>query len=96
MEAAYSIGRRIIPEFGHIRFLSSPNARLWIYNLSMDQIEGPFTYSDNELHGQMWTPAILGDELVLEVSLPTVEKMVENDRRKGKSRFSRHFFYVIG
>lgn len=55
-------------------FYLPPNARLWIYNLSMDQVEGPFTYDDNELHGQMWTPAILGDELVLEVSLPSVEK----------------------
>ena len=31
---------------------------------------GPFSAADNENHGQLWTPPILTDDLVLEVSLP--------------------------
>lgn len=55
-------------------FYLPPNAKLWIYNLSMTQVEGPFDNNDNEIHGQMWTPAISGDEIIIEVLVPSVEK----------------------
>ena len=55
-------------------FYLPPQAKLWIYNLSMTQVEGPFDYNDNESHGQMWTPAIEGEEIIMEVLIPAIEK----------------------
>jgi subtilisin-like proprotein convertase family protein len=31
---------------------------------------GPFTAADNEVHNQLWTPVIVGDELLLELRTP--------------------------
>jgi hypothetical protein len=55
-------------------FYLPPNASLWLYNRSMTQVEGPFDYNDNEVHGQMWTPVIEGDEILVEVWVPSDEK----------------------
>jgi hypothetical protein len=55
-------------------FYLPPNASLWLYNRSMTQVEGPFDYGDNELHGQLWTPVIIGDEIIVEVWIPSNEK----------------------
>jgi len=55
-------------------FYLPPHAKLWIYNLSMSQVEGPFDYNDNEIHGQLWTPAIAGEEVIMEVLIPSDEK----------------------
>lgn len=38
------------------------------------QIFGPFTPADNEEHNQLWTQVIDGDDLIVEVILPTSEK----------------------
>ena len=35
---------------------------------------GPFTVADNEIHNQLWTPVMEGDELLLELNVPTAEK----------------------
>jgi hypothetical protein len=32
---------------------------------------GPFTAADNEDHGQLWSPILLGDEIIIEASLPS-------------------------
>jgi hypothetical protein len=55
-------------------FYLPPRAKLWIYHPSLSQVEGPFDYGDNEAHGQLWTPVIEGEEVVLEVSIPSDEK----------------------
>ncbi|MCL4158430.1 UNVERIFIED_CONTAM: hypothetical protein GTU68_007108, partial [Idotea baltica] len=38
------------------------------------QTIGPFTPSDNEVHEQLWTPIVNGDELVIEVRVPEEER----------------------
>lgn len=38
------------------------------------QVRGPFTPADNEAHNQLWTPMVDGDELVIQVNLPTAER----------------------
>ncbi|PHI19743.1 hypothetical protein CEQ90_10970 [Lewinellaceae bacterium SD302] len=38
------------------------------------QIYGPFTPADNEVHNQLWTQVIEGDDLVIEAQVPTSEK----------------------
>ena len=42
-----------------------------MYSPDQARIQGPFTPADNEEHEQLWTPLIEGDELVIEVSVPT-------------------------
>lgn len=49
----------ILPE-GAALYLSTDNDRY-----------GPFTAADNELHKQLWTPILAGDELLIELEVPT-------------------------
>ncbi|MEL6652824.1 MAG: proprotein convertase P-domain-containing protein, partial [Bacteroidota bacterium] len=43
---------------------------LMIYSSDKSIVRGPFSPADNEDHGQLWTPVIEGDELILEVTIP--------------------------
>ena len=42
---------------------------LFLYPPDGSTVIGPFTDRDNEEHRQLWTPAVMGDELVLELVL---------------------------
>ncbi|MEM7018554.1 MAG: hypothetical protein AAF512_14585, partial [Pseudomonadota bacterium] len=44
---------------------------LFIYSPDGAEVIGPFTSEDNESHGQLWTPLIKGDALVIEINIPT-------------------------
>jgi lysyl endopeptidase len=44
---------------------------LYLYPPDRSRVVGPFTEVDNEQHGQLWSPIILGDEMVIEVTIPT-------------------------
>ncbi len=35
---------------------------------------GPFTISDNEAHGQLWTPIMLGDHMTIELTVPASQR----------------------
>src|SRR5690606_14245454 len=35
---------------------------------------GPFTAADNEQHGQLWTPVVPADDIVVEVRVPRAEQ----------------------
>lgn len=48
--------------------------QLLLYDPLQTETLGPFTPSDNEGHQQLWTPVLGGDELVLEVVVPTEER----------------------
>ncbi len=39
----------------------------------------PFTSEDNNVHGQLWTPAVQGDELLLEITVSNREQRIIND-----------------
>jgi hypothetical protein len=43
---------------------------LILYPPDRTRIAGPFTAADNEEHGQLWTPILLGGDILIEVSLP--------------------------
>lgn len=45
-----------MPEGGELEIVSADGERV-----------GPFTSEDNEAHGQLWTPPLVGDELTLEL-----------------------------
>ena len=55
---------------GFTRYAMPPEGRLWIYTPDYAQIAGPFTDADNERRGELWTPALTGHEVVVEIAVP--------------------------
>ena len=45
-------------------------AKLFIYSPDYKQVRGPFTVRDNNVHRQLWTPIVFGDESIIEVVVP--------------------------
>ncbi|MBC6996309.1 T9SS type A sorting domain-containing protein [Neolewinella lacunae] len=45
-----------------------------LYLLSPTEKLGPFTPADNEEHNQFWSPLLKGDELMIELRVPTPQK----------------------
>ncbi|HEV8631664.1 MAG TPA: fibronectin type III domain-containing protein, partial [Thermoanaerobaculia bacterium] len=58
--------------FGH--FKMPPNGRLLVYSSDGQQVLRPFTAADNETHRQLWTPVVLTDDLVVELTVPAGER----------------------
>ncbi len=52
------------------RFHMPEGGRLEIYSADGELHAGPFTAADNEDHGELWTPPLLTDFLILEVVIP--------------------------
>ncbi|MFZ0132142.1 MAG: trypsin-like peptidase domain-containing protein, partial [Desulfobacterales bacterium] len=59
--------------FGFTRFNLPPEASLYVYSMDYQWVAGPYTAKDNEVHGQLWTPMILGEEVVLELTAKAEE-----------------------
>ncbi|MBP7687116.1 MAG: InlB B-repeat-containing protein [Thermoflexales bacterium] len=55
---------------GFTRYQMPVGGELWLYTPDNREQVGPFTAADNETHGQLWTPLLTGEELVLELRLP--------------------------
>jgi hypothetical protein len=55
---------------GFTTFSMPEGGCLFLYPPDHSQILGPYTRDDNAEHGQLWTPEIDGEEVILEVSLP--------------------------
>ncbi len=47
---------------------------LLLYSPDRKRFIGPFSTADNEAHGQLWTPVLPGEEIVLEVQMPENER----------------------
>ncbi len=58
---------------GFTRYKMPANARLLLYTPDYRTVRGPFTAADNELHGEFWSPILLGDEIVIQLTLPAAE-----------------------
>jgi lysyl endopeptidase len=56
---------------GITRFSMPDGAKLWIYGPDHKQVEGPYTARNRSHLGSLWTPVIGGDEIVVEVFVPT-------------------------
>lgn len=57
--------------FGFTRFHLPDGAALYIYAADDHSlIAGPYTSKDNEAHGQLWTPIIASDQVVVELDTP--------------------------
>lgn len=59
---------------GFSQYQLPEGASLVLYTPDYKNIIGPFTPADNEEHAQLWTPVLAGDELVIEVQVPTASR----------------------
>ena len=59
--------------FGFSQFKMSPNAKLILYTADYKDLIGPLTSADNKTHERLWTPIVLGDDVIIEVQLPRSE-----------------------
>ncbi len=55
---------------GFTRFVMPEGGRLYVYAPDMSTWLRPYTTADNASHGELWTPVLLGGDLVVEVDLP--------------------------
>lgn len=55
---------------GMDRFRIPAGAALWLTNADASMVQGPYTSEDRNAAGGLWTAAIIGDEIVLELHLP--------------------------
>jgi lysyl endopeptidase len=56
---------------GFSRFELGEGAKLWIYDPDGKHVEGPFTARNRNNKGGLWTPIIRGEEIVIELFVPT-------------------------
>ncbi len=62
---------------GFTRFKLTPGSRLLLYSTDGTRIGTPFTAADNEKHGQLWTPVILTNDLIVELTVPKKDRRTE-------------------
>lgn len=55
---------------GFTRYRMPNGGQLFVYRPDRSAVRGPFTADDNAAHGELWTPLLHSDELVVEVVLP--------------------------
>jgi hypothetical protein len=58
---------------GFTRFKMTPNGRLLLYSTDGTQVSRLFTAADNEKHGELWTPVVLTNDLIVELTVPKKE-----------------------
>ncbi len=58
---------------GFGRYCMPPGGSMFIYATDETRVLGPFTEDDNKKHGELWTPVIHSDDIVVEVSIPASE-----------------------
>jgi lysyl endopeptidase len=55
---------------GFSHYFMPSGGRLCIYSADESQVIGPFTEDDNKEHGQLWTPLIFSEAIIVEVTVP--------------------------
>jgi len=55
---------------GFTRYSMPPGGKLLVYASDGSYVVGPYTAEDNEEHGELWTPVVLADDIVVEVTIP--------------------------
>lgn len=56
---------------GITRFDMPDGAKLWVYDPAHGNVDGPYTSRNRSNLGSLWTPMVLGDEIVVEIYVPT-------------------------
>lgn len=54
---------------GFTSYRMPQGGELFIYSVDESQVLGPFTDRHNEGHGELWTPVVLSDDIVVEVTI---------------------------
>jgi len=55
---------------GFTRYVMPDGGTLYVYATDGNYVVRPFTAEDNELHGELWTPPVLSDDIIVEVTVP--------------------------
>jgi lysyl endopeptidase len=79
---------------GITRFNMPRGAKLWIYDPEHAHVEGPYMARHRSHMGSLWTPVIEGDEMVVEVFVPTGVAKPDLEIRKANQGY-RGFDKVI-
>ena len=58
---------------GFTHYYMPPGGSMFIYATDEGHVLGPFTEDDNKKHGQLWTPVLHSDDIVVEVTVPASE-----------------------
>ena len=58
---------------GFAEYFMPEGGSLHIYTPNQAERIRPFTSADNEAHGQLWTPMLKGEEVIIEVNVPTAK-----------------------
>jgi len=58
---------------GFARYVMPPTGQLFVYSADHGQVVGPFTSKHNKEHGQLWTPLIFADALIVELTIKAVD-----------------------
>ncbi|MFH0983183.1 MAG: trypsin-like peptidase domain-containing protein, partial [Planctomycetota bacterium] len=56
---------------GFTRYQMPEGASLFIYASDFSSMIRPLTAEDNDAHGQLWTPVLLSDDIMVELTIPT-------------------------
>jgi lysyl endopeptidase len=56
---------------GITRFSLPEGAKLWIYSGKRQDVNGPYTQRQRSHLGSLWTPVVRGDEIIIELFVPT-------------------------
>jgi lysyl endopeptidase len=59
--------------FGFSRFHLPEGAQLHIYSADRTKFIRPFTSEDNNLHRELWTPVIMSDDVIIELTAPAMK-----------------------
>ena len=63
-------GNALSLNFGFDRFHMPEAGQLYIYDTDGNLAIRPFTAGDNAAHGELWTPPTVGNDVILEVTIP--------------------------
>jgi V8-like Glu-specific endopeptidase len=55
---------------GFGKYRMPEGGRLLVYSVDMSDVIGAFTAADNEDHGELWTPIVSADDVVVELTIP--------------------------
>ncbi|MFH0946935.1 MAG: trypsin-like peptidase domain-containing protein, partial [Planctomycetota bacterium] len=55
---------------GFTRYFMPQGGRMLVYSMDQKSVLGPFTAENNESHGEFWSPLLLTNEVVIEVTIP--------------------------
>ena len=71
---------------GFTRFKLPPSGRLLLYSADGSQVSPAFTAADNEAHGELWTPVVTTNDLIVELTVPRSETRRSSWSSAGSTR----------